>query len=367
MSGNTICSCPITYVGASAVTPPRAPGPTHIFLIFVDHFEPDYDLDRTKRWAWQYAGLASRHHDSAGRPLQHTWFYPGEQIDDEILQTLHGLTAAGLGEVELHFHHGFDTAATLRPQLESAIEDFQRFGFLKTIDGRTQFAFIHGNSGLDNSNGAEMCGVNEELKLLRELGCFGDFSFPSIYLDSQPATVNNIYAAKDDDSPKSYSTPLPVGELDRNRADLMIFQGPLVFAPTLNVRRLFLDLDDGDIHAAMPATPARVERWLRANVHVPERPDWVFVKLFAHGVSSDADQSAIMGPDFDGSLSYLEQHYNDGRRYVLHYVTARQAYNLARAAAQGMRGEPGEYLDWVVPPYVADGPAGTPVAGSVRP
>jgi hypothetical protein len=345
------------YVGWVAAAPTAALSgpPTHVFLLFVDHFEPDYDVARTRRWAERYAALASRHRDSTGRPPQHTWFYPGEQGDDAILETLRGLTAGGFGEVELHFHHYYDTAETLRPQLESAIADFQRHGFLKTIDGQTRFAFVHGNFSLDNANGPAVCGVNRELRLLRELGCFGDFTFPSVYLDSQPPTVNCIYAARDDDSPKSYRAPLPIADLERGRADLMIFQGPLVFAPTLNLRRLFLDLDDGDIHEAMPATPARVDRWLRANVHVPERPDWVFIKLFAHGISTEADEDAIMGDDFDGALSYLEQRYNDGRRYILHYVTAREAYNLARAAARGVQGDPREYVDSVIPPYVADG------------
>lgn len=345
-----------SYIAWSATAPVAAAStPTHVFLLFVDHFEPDYDLARTRRWAERYVALASRHRDSTGRPLQHTWFYPGEQGDAAIMGVLHGLTTGGFGEVELHFHHDYDTVDTLRPQLQAAIKDFQRYGFLRTIDGRTLFAFIHGNFGLDNANGAAMCGVDREIQLLRELGCFGDFTFPSVYMDSQPPIVNRIYAVKDDDAPKSYRTPLPLADLDRGRADLMIFQGPLVFAPTLNMRRLFLDLDDGDIHDAMPATPARVDRWLRANVHVPERPDWVFVKLFAHGISSDGDEDAIMGPDLDVALSYLEHRYNDGRQYVLHYVTAREAYNLARSAARGARGEPSQYLDAVVPPYVADG------------
>jgi hypothetical protein len=57
------------------------------------------------------------------------------------------------------------------------------------------------------------------------------------------------------------------------------------------------------------------------------------VKVFAHGVSTAADEDAVLGPRFDATLTELEQHYNDGRAYVLHYVTAREAYNLAMAAA----------------------------------
>ena len=72
-----------------------------------------------------------------------------------------------------------------------------------------------------------------------------------------------------------------------------MFEGPLVFTPSWNLRRLFLELDDGDIHPAMPADPRRIPRWMRARVHVPERPEWVFIKLFGHGAETRADMDAI--------------------------------------------------------------------------
>ena len=336
-------------------TPSAGATPTHVFFFVTDHFEPDYDVDRVRRWADRYRALAARHRDSDGRPPQHGWFYPGEQGDPAIFSVLHDMTTAGLGEVELHYHHHYDTLETLRPQLADAIEDFQQYGFLKTRDGQTHFAFIHGNSDLDNSNGPDNCGVSTELRLLRELGSFADFTFPSIYLDSQPPFVNNIYAAKDDDQPKSYSRPLPLSALRDGSADLMIFQGPLLFTPSWKVSHLFLDLEDGDIHPTVQPSAARVDSWIRANVHVAERPDWVFIKVFAHGISSAADEDAIIGSNFDAALSHLEHEYNDGRRYVLHYITARQAYNLARAAADGKRGDPRQYFDSPIPPYAADG------------
>lgn len=329
--------------------------PTDIFFLFVDHFEPDYDVEAVRQWTARYRLLAARHRDSDGRPLQHTWFYPGEQSDDGILEALEEMAAGGLGEVELHFHHGLDSEASLRTKLSSAIADFQRHGFLTTAEGRTAFAFIHGHSGLDNSNGAELCGVNTELRLLRELGCFADFTFPSVWEDAQPPTVNGIYAARDDDGAKSYARLQPLASLRRHTADLMIFEGPLIFAPTRSIRHLFVELDDGDIHAVAPASASRVDRWVRANVHVAERPDWVFVKVFAHGVSSSGDVEASLGPSIDRALDYLESRFNDGRVFRLHYITAREAFNLALAASDGVTGDPQRYFDYVVPPYLADG------------
>lgn len=340
------------YVSWSLTRSPAVEGTKHIFVLFTDHFEADSDGARARRWAQRYVSLAQRHRDGGGRPPQHTWFVPGEQIEPDVLSVLHDLTRDGLGEVELHFHHDHDTAASLTVKLRQGIERFQRYGFLKTQKGETRFAFIHGNFDLDNSIGPHMCGVSNELKLLRDLGCYADFSFPSVYRQSQPNIVNAIYAAKDDDQPKSYNRRLPLSSLTNGSADLMMFEGPLVFAPSLRIRRLFLDLDDGNIHAVMPASPRRVDHWIRANVHVPERPDWIFIKLWAHGVSSLEDEEATVGADFDATLTALEQNYNDGTQYALHYITAREAYNLAMAAARGAKGPPEQYLDGDIAPYV---------------
>jgi hypothetical protein len=341
------------YVRWLATPAPVVTAPVYVFVLFADHFEPDYDAARVVRWSHRYQALAARHHDSAGRPPQHTFFYPAEQAQPEVFSELRRLTQAGLGEVELHYHHDFDTADTLRPKLQRAIEEMQEYGFLRTVAGETRFGFIHGNWGLDNADGPFLCGVNDELRLLHQLGCFADFTFPSVYADAQPPFVNTIYAAKDDDRPKSYRDALPLTELDRS-ADLMIFQGPLLFAPSLSVRRLFFDLDDGNIHPAVPASPRRTDRWVHANVHVTERPDWVFVKVFAHGISTPEDEEVVLGPSFDETLSYLEHRYNDGQRYRLRYITAREAYNLAHAAAFGERGNPDGYLNYPIAPYVAD-------------
>lgn len=336
-----------------SITSPAVAGPTHVFLLFTDHFEPDYEEGWVAAWLSRYVAMAKMHRDADGRAPQHTFFYPGEQYSRPIYEMLRDTTRAGFGEVELHFHHGYDTADSFRDTLADAIADFRSFGFLETLDGKTAFSFIHGNSGLDNSNGEWLCGINREIDLLHDLGCYADFTFPSLFEDSQPNSANLIYAATDDDRPKSYDRRLPLSSLRDGSGQLMIFEGPLIFAPSLNVRHLFLDLDDGDIHAAEHASPRRADRWIRANVHVAERPDWRFVKLFGHCISSRADVEACLDAEFDKTLAYLEREYNDGRRYVLHYVTAREAYNLARAAAEGATGDPRQYFDAYIKPYKA--------------
>ena len=326
----------------------------HVFFVFVDHFEPGQDAALMDRWVDEYPKIASRHRDSTGRPWQHTWFYPGEQPIDRNMTALQKLVAAGYGETELHLHHFNDTPQSARERFQRAVEWFQTFGFLKSADGATHFAFIHGNWSLDNSRGNAFCGNNRELAMLRELGCFADYTFSSIFVESQPSSVNNIFEATDDDRPKSYDRGVGLRVGVRPAGDLLIFQGPLLLVPTLRPSKLFLEVENAEVHPAVPVTPRRMDAWMRANIHVEGRPEWRFIKIHTHGAESKEVADEILGPELDNALTYMEKTYNDGTRYVLHYVTAREAFNLARAAADGKQGDPGRYYDYLIPPYLAN-------------
>ena len=50
----------------------------------------------------------------------------------------------------------------------------------------------------------------------------------------------------------------------------------------------------------------------------------------------------------DRAFSYLESKYNDGVSWKLHYVSAREMYNIIKAAERGLSGDPGVYRDLVV-------------------
>jgi hypothetical protein len=323
--------------------------PIHVMVMMADHFEPLYFEERVRRWEVGYPAFADRHRDHEGRVMQHTWFFPGDQVNHLFLQTLAGLVGRGYGEVELHYHHGFDTYSSFERRLNTAIAAFQEHGFLKTVDGQTRYGFVHGNFGLDNSSGDVMCGVNEEIRLLLSTGCYADFTFPSIREPAQPSAVNKIYEAVDDPGPKSYDKVYPVtGVASPDR--LMIFEGPLIafFSP-----RTLYRVEVANINAT-PTTADRVDMWIDAGVHVAQQPDWIFVKMWTHGVQSDEDIAANLGVGMDAAMFYLEAKYNDGVNYVLHYVTAREAYNVARAAAAGRTGNPAQYYDYDVKPYLAD-------------
>ena len=73
----------------------RKLGEIHILFCLVDHFEPvsqgttqEEERVRMQTWLEEYPRLAKRHRDSAGRPPQHTWFYPIENYRSEYLDGL---------------------------------------------------------------------------------------------------------------------------------------------------------------------------------------------------------------------------------------------------------------------------------------
>ncbi len=332
----------------------------HVMFCFVDHYEPMWrgaDLStqraRVDRWCTDYRALASRHRDADDRPPQHTFFYPEEEYAEEHLDKLASLCADGYGEIEVHLHHDNDTEQNFCTSISRFCSILnERHGALPRdpFDGSLRFGFIHGNWCLDNSRAdGRWCGLNNELSLLRDLGCYADFTLPSAPSDTQTATVNSIYYATDDPhAPKSHDRGTPVQVGRKPTGDLLIVQGPLGLNWRNRRKGLLPRIENADVRAGCPPTPDRVDAWIQAGIHVEGRPEWVFVKIHTHG-TQEGDMDTLLGPRMDAMHDYLEQRYNDGKHYHLHYVTARETYNIIKAAEAGERGNPHQYRDYALP------------------
>jgi hypothetical protein len=91
-----------------------------------------------------------------------------------------------------------------------------------------------------------------------------------------------------------------------------------------------------------------VDAWVRTGIQVTGRPEWVFVKIHAHG-TQERDTDTLLGAPMHRMFEHLERVYNDGDNYVLHYVSARETYNIVKAAEAGRQGNPHLYRDFVIP------------------
>ena len=329
----------------------------HILFCQVDHFEPlagpskEAERERMRAWMDGYPRLAAGHRDSEGRPPQHTWFYPGEAYDPECLQGLSELAHGGYGEIELHLHHAFDIPERLTAKLNGAVKNFSRHGALVTAEEppRFTYAFIHGNLGLNNSRGPEFCGVNEELVVLRQTGCYADFSMPNAPCQSQTRKINSVYYARNvPGRPKSHDAGVDVEVGKPAVGDLMIVQGPLALDWSNRKFGLFPRIENAELSSA--PSRSRVKLWVAQHVHVKGRPDWGIVKISCHGAEDDK-RDLVLGHAADRMFSFLEEEYRDKPGYALHYVTARELYNIIKAAEAGEKGNPAKYRDYVIPPY----------------
>lgn len=335
----------------------RPPGLRHLLFAVCDHHEPlwsnasaDVGLERIQAWAQRYPVLVRPFRDADGRPPRHSFFFPGEQYAPELLEPLAGLVRQGLGEVEVHLHHDGDTPETLARSLGQALADLDRHGLVaRDSAGRPRWAFIHGNWCLANSRSdGRWCGVDAEIPLLFRAGCYADFTFPSAPDETQPGIVNRIYWPEGDLARRAAyrrGRRARVGEWHDDR--LLLIQGPIGLARRQG--RLGIRVDSGTLQAGDPPTEARVATWVAQDVHVEGRPEWVFVKCHTHG-APERNAAALLGAEGEAMHRCLTTRYNDGREWALHYVTAREMYNIAVAAMEGRAGDPGAYRDHVVPP-----------------
>ena len=340
---------------------------THVVFAFVDHYEPmwrrpsrEVEDQRVDEWCSKYRELAGRYRDADGHYPKHTFFYPEEEYREEHLAKLSEMCREGFGEIEVHLHHENDTADGLREKLERFTRTLRdNHGALSEFPSTGQLAwgFIHGNWTLDNSApDGSWCGVNNEIAVLAEMGCYADFTLPSAPSPTQTRKINSIYYAKGiPGGSKAHNTGVDVAVGGKPYGDLMMIQGILGWDWSSRKFGIIPRIENSDVRTAQPPTPSRIDHWIRAGVSVRGRPEWVFVKIHTHG-TQEHDMPTLLGEPLNQMFAHLDTHYNDGERYALHYVSTREMYNIAKAAEAGETGNPGEYRDYVLgpPPILRD-------------
>lgn len=346
---------------------PRRDEAVHLLLCICDHYEPkggaaspDVARARVRRWAEQYPRRFAAFHDSDGRPPRHTFFYPAEEYEPQLLDQIAELCYAGFGEVEVHLHHDGALEEGLRRQLL----DFtgilsRRHGLLARHkqNGKLAYGFIHGNWALNNSRpDGRWCGVNDEISILRQTGCYADFTLPSAPSPTQTRTINRIYYGRSDPRhPKGHDTGVAIGTGQPPADALLLIPGPLLLDWRRRKWGLVPGIENGCLQGNQPPTLARLNLWLRARVQVPSRPDWFFVKLYTHG-AAEGNADMLLGEQMAAFHEAIARLAATCPIFHFHYVSAREMYNLARAAEANYRGTVSGALDYELFPNVPSPP-----------
>jgi hypothetical protein len=335
----------------------RALGTRHILLAVCDHFEPFHGVDkpaalaRVETWQREFPKLTADFRDAGGVPPRHTFFYPIEQYDADVVQRLAEVCAATGSETEIHLHHDGDTAENMRRTLEEGVARLSGHGLLsRDRAGRLRYGFVHGNWALDNSHPqGRHCGVTNELRVLCQTGCYADFTLPSAPERTQTRIINSVYYGRSTDLPKSHDRGRRVrADRDpqtRHDDDLLLVQGPLALNWQRRKFGLLPRIENSDLTAANPPTLDRLRLWLDCQVAVQGRPNWVFVKLHTHGAKPENTRMLLGEPmrEFHRALATLAA---DDAALRFHYVTARELVNILHAAEAGHSGNPGQYRDF---------------------
>jgi hypothetical protein len=342
-----------------------------VIFTVANHFEPGYnvipndrgglgvELDwdtqmrRVDHWYDQARAIGEAIRDHDGTPFRHTNFYPIEQYNRRLLDRMAEMQGAGFGEVEIHLHHGVespDNAENLRRTLvkyRDILANEHRCLSREDENDIPRYAFVHGNWTLGNSGNGFACGVDSELEILAETGCFVDMSLPSMPSRAQVSRINAIYQCGHPLNERCAHRSGPSLKVAGAQPKLpVILCGPLVF--DWEGRRQGLPLpkvDNGALTSNYPMNLARFDRWRHARIVVEGRPEWVFVKVYCHGFF-DQDQPALIGDKMRVFLQEVLEFSEKSGEFKLHFASAREAFNIVMAAVDGKSGNPNSYRDY---------------------
>jgi hypothetical protein len=311
--------------------------PRRVWLAVADHWEPLWRnadehtaAKRAAMWRSGWPRIADGLRDSAGKPPAYSFFYPEEEYRREFLSGLAEMVHAGIAEVEIHIHHDGEGRESFIRRLESFRDRlFGDHGLLREHSGHIVFGFIHGNWALDNSRpDGRWCGLNDEISILRDLGCYADFTMPSGNHPTQSRMLNTIYWCKDDpERPKSYDKGTRAQVGGGLHPDLLMVPGPLGLRWR---QRLLPRMETGELACYDVPNRYRCRRWLDL---APQLGEDVFIKLHTHG-AQEKNAAMLLNGGLQAVFSGLAEEACS-RGAQLYFVSTWQMYRAIAAICTG--------------------------------
>jgi hypothetical protein len=164
-------------------------------------------------------------------------------------------------------------------------------------DAQPKYAFIHGNLTLANCANGFACGIDNEMQLLADTGCYVDMTYlTAVFHPAQIGMINSIYECAlplNDRAPQRLGQELKVGS-PVTRFPFLI-QGPWMMDFDRSARSGWGRIENAALTGPNPPSLRRLGLWKNARVAVGGRPDWLFIKLHTHGMAP-ADMDTMLGP-----------------------------------------------------------------------
>jgi hypothetical protein len=199
------------------------------------------------------------------------------------------------------------------------------------------------------ANSAEnlCCGVDEEMQILSETGCYADMTLPSFPNRAQVSKINSLYECSGSLHERA---PHRTGrDLQRGRVPNifpLIIQGPLGLNFERRIKGLPIpNYENSALTTKYPPTMHRFMLWREAAITVKGKPDWLFIKLHCHGMDP-RDREAMLGELVQEFLANVTRASRENGKFKLHFVSGRELVNIALAACDGRDGDPGQYRDY---------------------
>ncbi|MFP4013587.1 MAG: hypothetical protein ACLFVQ_05840 [Chitinispirillaceae bacterium] len=325
----------------------RSPGrPIHLYIALCNRMSPfwggvsqEIAEHRVVTWCREYTRFASNHADSRGKKPVQTIFYDESDYNPRFIDTLYRMCREGIADVDILLNHQNDTPEGFRRKIEGFRDVlFHHHGLLrKDRYDRITYGFIHGNGALNNCRpDGRFCGVNGESSILKETGCYADFTFPSAPDVTQPPIINQIYFASGSSQyPAGHEQGYRAGKDSWSEDNLLLIEGPTGLN-WRNRRYGFMPrVENGEISYRRRFTENRAKLWVESAVAVEGAPDHLFIKLHTYGAVDSTVRYLFGESGMHNLYSTLENEFGKSGKYVLHYVSAYEMYCAIRSLCQG--------------------------------
>ena len=309
--------------------------PLNLYVAFCNHLSPfhgnvsqEIAEHRVVTWQREYTHFASEHRDSSGNRPVHTFFYDESDYNPRFIDVLYKMCKSGIADVEILLRNNQKTTSEFKRKVEGFRDVlFHHHGLLRRNGETISFAFVHDNTARSGSHPQRVsCDINQKPFILKECGCYADFTFPTASGAPEPAFTNSICFS---DTKTNRKKRAAVKNWPQN--DLLLIEGP----SGINWRNrrfgLFPRVENGEISARGRFTPHRARLWLETAPRVEGDTKNLFLKLHTYGAVDSTVRYLFGESGMHELYEYLEKISIDNSGLILHYVSAHEMYRKIQA------------------------------------